>query len=82
MTTSNESCAHRLAATPELIGKRSLWAYVAALWAFAFAVLHIAWAAGFYLGLQEGPARVQELIDLVLEALAAQGFSVGADLPA
>ena len=37
---------------------RSRWiAYSAALWALIFAVLHIMWAAGWYVGLQPEEAR-------------------------
>lgn len=36
----------------------SSWAgYAAALWALIFAVLHIVWAAGWYIGLEQEPAR-------------------------
>ena len=31
--------------------------YGAALWALIFAVLHVAWAFGWYIGLDEEPAR-------------------------
>ena len=31
--------------------------YLAALWAFVFALLHVAWAFGWYIGLDEGMAR-------------------------
>jgi hypothetical protein len=37
--------------------KAEVFEYLAALWAFVFAALHIAWAMGFYVGLEEAAAR-------------------------
>ena len=37
--------------------EQSLAAYAAALWALVFAVLHLVWAAGWYVGLEPEQAR-------------------------
>jgi hypothetical protein len=38
--------------------RRSLPAYAAALWALIFAVFHVVWAAGWYIGLDPEQARI------------------------
>ena len=38
--------------------RSSSWGYAAALWAFIFAVFHVIWAAGWYVGLNAESARI------------------------
>ena len=38
--------------------RSSVWGYAAALWALIFAVFHLIWAAGWYVGLNPETARI------------------------
>lgn len=56
----------KTSATASAAKSKKPWVeYVAALWAFVFAFLHVAWAFGWYIGLDERMAR---------EAFARQWF--------
>ena len=62
--------------------KNAWTVYGAALWAFLFAVLHVAWAAGWYIGLDAEQARAafQQTwfwtYDLIAAAMCALGVIV------
>ena len=59
---------------------KNLWAgYGAALWALIFAALHVVWAAGWYIGLQEEQARraFQQTWFLVYDLVAAMICALG-----
>ena len=38
--------------------RSSLWGYAAAIWALIFAVFHVLWASGWYVGLNPETARI------------------------
>src|SRR5262245_51306876 len=62
------------------IGSRAWAAYAAALWALTFAVFHMIWACGWYIGLDAAEARVafQKPLTLAYDLLVAVMCLVGA----